>query len=63
VGGNTLLIMPISKAVSTKKGSPKSNASAALWGPMTSDANRLEPASGHKPKFTKGIEKAALSPA
>ena len=45
------------------KGSPSNNASAARWYPIICGTSRLEAASGHRPRFTNGIEKAALSPA
>ncbi len=45
------------------KGSPSSSASAARWWPNMRGASRLLAASGTRPRLTKGIENAALSPA
>ena len=62
-GGTMRLIRPSSSAVSAVIGSPSIKASAARTWPIRRGTSRLEAASGHKPRFTNGMENAALSPA
>ena len=63
VGGTTRFTSPTSNAASAMKGSPSSSASAARWYPSICGTSRLDAASGHRPRLTKGMENAALSPA
>ena len=50
-------------AVAAEKGSASISSSAARAWPITRGRSRLDPASGERPRLTKGIEKRAPSPA